>query len=106
MIYALYPQKRMFQDGRVSYYPESFWREIRAAVTKERWEALLERYGVTGASVKRRPGGVDHSAFVDPEGWDLVYRDDVSFVFVRTPPELAGGGGTVAPGFPGEPSHP
>jgi hypothetical protein len=85
LIYALYPQKRVFQDGRVPYYPESFWREIRDAISQERWETLLERYGVTGAIIKRRPGGMDFSAFVDPGRWDLVYRDDASFVFLRKP---------------------
>lgn len=87
LIFALYPGRRVFQDGRIPYYPESFWREVGQAANPRSWEALLDRYGATGALIKRRDDGVDFSHFIDASRWSLVFIDGNSCLYLRELPE-------------------
>jgi hypothetical protein len=90
LIYRLFPGKRVFVDGRVPYYPASFFQEIvDASRSREDFEALLTRYRVNGAIVENKHGG-GTGRLLDPAAWSLVYFDGPSAVYLRRTPANEG----------------
>lgn len=82
LIYHLYPQQRVFIDGRADVYSVAVhdrYDEIRRL--KPRWRELLAEYGVTTLLVPRTsPLAVVLST--DP-GWEVAYEGPIEIVLVR-----------------------
>ena len=95
------PAGRVFIDGRNEVY-HSLLDEVFASLASwERWEAMLERYDIDAAMLRRgqlqavqyapeAPGGPPRremrafsAAYFQPVKWALVYWDDDALVFVR-----------------------
>src|SRR5262249_3693344 len=82
LIWRLYPETRVFIDGRTAYlYPLSF---LEAAWQGEhelsRFEALEHEYEFDWAIVDAKPGL--GRALADNPRWVMVYMDDVAAVYV------------------------
>ncbi len=101
MLWRLYPPRQVFIDGRMELRPEIL-REIAVArSSNHEWNALMERYGTSGALVRiderRRPvvepddsgvprvvGHSTANALLFPiEDYALVHWDDYSMLFLR-----------------------
>lgn len=100
-IWRLYPQQRVFIDGRDDIFAELRARLGRAAVDSRLWDELLADYGIEYTlldylprleelripdpasgrlRVLRRPYAVNR---FPPQAWTLVYFDDVAMVHIR-----------------------
>jgi hypothetical protein len=81
-----YPRHRVFVDPRLPAYPLEMHRLLgRGDLSRDEWNAAMERYGVESAllayaDVNRRV------AWWDPERWALVFRAQDARVFVRRLP--------------------
>ena len=84
-----YPAHRVFVDPRLPAYPAEFHRLLgRADVTRDEWNAAMDRYGVDSALLSY--AGVNRRvAWWDPERWALVFREADARVFVRRLPRFA-----------------
>ena len=106
-IWRLYPETRVFIDGRDDIFASLRARLGRAVVDSRRWTELLDEYqightllqyidrleevripGPAGGAPEttRRPYAVNH---FPPRAWALVYFDDVAMVHVRRTAEAA-----------------
>lgn len=88
MILRLYPQYRVFIDGRQEVYGEEFWKQVyfRILAGGQGWEETLERYGVNLALLRYSGGRYRHRIgellWASPR-WTLVYWDDLTLLFAR-----------------------
>ena len=80
LIYQLYPQKKVFVDGRFDFYGPKFGEKYLDVMNvKYDWEQDLSRYGVDTILLP-----VDASlagALKQSRGWRVVYDDGVAIVF-------------------------
>jgi tetratricopeptide (TPR) repeat protein len=81
-----YPRYRVFVDPRLPAYPPELHRLLGDFdMDRTRWDAAMQRYGVTSALLAY--AGVNRRvAWWDPERWALVYRAHDARVFVRRLP--------------------
>ncbi len=101
LVWRRYPEHRVFVDGRNEVY-DSLLAEIFDAVNSgEKWQALLDRYGIDAALIRRgqmqavqyppvTPGGAVRTelrafsaSHFPSAAWALVYWDDKALVLVR-----------------------
>ena len=106
-IWRLYPDTRVFIDGRDDIFAELRARLGRAAVDSRQWTELLDEYRIgytllgyidrleevripdpSGGPprISRRPYAVNH---FPPKDWALIYFDDLAMVHVRRDAEAA-----------------
>lgn len=84
LIYELYPDRRVFVDGRADVYGDAFVTEARA-VEKVRpdWRQILDRYDVQLA-LTGKDSALAGALRADP-GWREVYADTTAELFTRVP---------------------
>ena len=89
VIYRLYPQQRVFFDGRSDFFGPAIGADYCKLMAGEKsWRQLLERYQFELALL---PHAWALSTVLDREpGWRKVYEDPVAVLFARSP--LPGGG--------------
>jgi hypothetical protein len=82
LIYRLYPQQRVFFDGRSDFFGPAIGADYRKLQGGERpWRELLEHYQFELALLQR---GWALSETLDREpGWKRVYEDQVAVLFTR-----------------------
>jgi len=81
LIYAFYPQPRVYMDGREEMYGERYFKRFVADDDAEPgWQQDLRQAGVTAAIVS--PGSAIANAMASDPGWQRAYADDVADVFV------------------------
>jgi hypothetical protein len=82
LIFRLYPQQRVFFDGRSDFYGPAIGSDYRKLLSGESpWRELLERYQFDLALL---PHDWALSTSLEREpGWRLVYRDPVAALFAR-----------------------
>lgn len=88
LIWALYPGRGVFQDGRFFAYPTRFLAEAQGTgrpLDSRALAALAARYRLDGAVVTRAlsPYFESYAGLFASLGWSVVYLDGVSCVFVR-----------------------
>ncbi len=103
LLWRWYPERLVFNDGRNEVHPELLRELVDAVSTREKWQALLDRYEIDGAVVDYVAlprmvlgGPIDRgslpaidvlaarsSLYFAPEDFALVYWDDVAMLFVR-----------------------
>ncbi len=90
MIWAGYPDVRVFQDSRLQAYPpEHFLRIMQAYRSQPAWDALVE--DVDWAVLSRpRPNELSGAGRFPSSRWAVVYWDEASEVFVRRTGAFAG----------------
>ena len=81
LIFRLYPQQRVFFDGRSDFFGPTIGSDYRKLLAGERpWRELLERYRFDLALL---PLDWALSTALDREpGWRLVYQDSVAVLYV------------------------
>ena len=82
LIFRLYPQQRVFFDGRSDFYGPAIGSDYRKLLSCESpWRELLGRYQFDLALL---PHDWALSTALEREpGWRLVYRDPVAVLFAR-----------------------
>jgi len=82
LIWRLWPEHRVYIDGRLSVYGESFFKEWRMAYSRKiGWREILDKHGV-GLMVVEKGAPIAQV----PDGWRTVYADEISAVLVRAEP--------------------
>ncbi|HEA47544.1 MAG TPA: tetratricopeptide repeat protein [bacterium] len=91
LIWRLYPECRVFIDGRLLVYGERIYEEYGAIFRGEPpWEELLNRYKVDIALVDynrkhSRPNLRDR--LYESQDWRLIYWDDESMLYIKNLPQ-------------------
>ena len=92
LIWRFYPERRVYYDGRWEVYGDRFFENFKRvcsapALLDEQAEALDIRYAILPHSLGHLRRVLKH--MTESSGWELVYFDEVSTVFVRNVPENA-----------------
>jgi len=86
IIYAGWPQFKVFIDGRTDMYGASRVKEyIRISQADAGWESLLDKYKITW--IVHDPNSALSKVLLERNDWKLVYSDDVANIFVKVVPE-------------------
>ena len=82
LIYTLYPNQKVFIDGRADVYGESLMNQHSEVVQlKPNWREVLEQYGVDLLLIEKDSR---LSVLLDAaEGWEKVFSGSVEDVFVK-----------------------
>ena len=82
LIFHLYPQQRVFFDGRSDFYGPRIGRDYVVLLSAGRdWRRILYRYGFTVALLPLDwPLG---AVLEEDPDWNLIYRDKLSLLLVR-----------------------
>jgi hypothetical protein len=89
LLFEGYPRHRVFVDPRLPAYPPEFHALLgRMDLTRDEWDAALERHDVHSALLAY--AGLNRRvAWWNPARWALVYRAHDARVFVRREPRFA-----------------
>jgi hypothetical protein len=84
-----YPRGRVFVDPRLPAYPPEMHRLLgRSDLSRDAWQAAMDRYGVDSALLAY--AGINRRvAWWDPTRWALVWSGNDARVFVRRLPRFA-----------------
>lgn len=103
VIYAAYPQYRVFFDGRSDMYGAERLKDYMRVIGLETgWEKVIEKYDI-GWIFFDADSLLSRSLY-DRGGWHLIYADKVANVFVKETPEyrdVIRKYGNVSPVLPG-----
>ena len=81
LIYRLYPQQRVFFDGRSDFFGPAIGSDYRKLLAGERpWRELLDRYQFDLALLPR--DWALSTALEREPGWRQVYQDSVAVLYV------------------------
>ena len=89
LIYALYPEYKVFIDGRGDMYGGDFAKTYtQVAWVKPGWKEVLHRYNVNWIIY---PANSQLSVLlIESKDWKLIYADRVANIFVRNIPQNEG----------------
>ncbi len=88
LIWRLYPQMKVFVDGRVEMYGTDFLKTYMLYWQPEVWEGYVKKYGINAAVIDREPNYT--TQYLDESGqWTLVFFDDRAMVYLRNVPQNA-----------------
>jgi len=88
VIYWLYPNYKVFMDGRSDMYGESILKEYSKVIDIEAgWKDVLDKYDINYIVYYTNSVLVRH--LLTDEGWRRIYVDNVASVFLRNTPENA-----------------
>jgi hypothetical protein len=89
-IWTLYPQYRVFIDGRADVYGDPFMEAFGASYyLQDDWSKLLQRWGIR--TLVLPPDAPLLTALQSDPGWKQVYADSQTVVLTQKPVILAGG---------------
>ncbi|MEN3336333.1 MAG: hypothetical protein V7647_9 [Acidobacteriota bacterium] len=85
LAWELYPDVRIFQDGRLQAVPpDHFLSTLRASRSIEEWEALMQRSGIDWAVISLpRPNELSGAGHFREPAWLVVFEDDAVRIVVR-----------------------
>lgn len=101
LIYRLYPNGKVFVDGRSDYYGTDFEKKVTDVVSVNyAWEKTLAQFGID--TILMPPGSPLTGALKESSRWRVVYDDGVALVFrQRTRGKTVSAAGTDGvPGLP------
>lgn len=82
LLWNLYPEYRVFIDGRADLYGDAFIEEFLSVYRgEEGWQARLQHYGVN--TVLIQPAASLAKALQQSTEWVKVYEDELAVIFVR-----------------------
>ncbi|MBI5042754.1 MAG: hypothetical protein HZC10_02770 [Nitrospirae bacterium] len=94
LIWRLYPEKKVFIDGRSlepDVYEEYKFIASASVMGKRSWEDILKSYNISYiVTPPLLPGGEIYpivDKLFDSEDWVLIYSDQLSLIFLRNDPE-------------------
>lgn len=74
---------KVFVDGRADFYPTEVMRDFMTAYFgKERWQEVLNKYGVTVVIVPT-DAPIANLLLLKTGEWRCIYKDNVAVIFVR-----------------------
>jgi hypothetical protein len=80
LIYSLYPDRRVFVDGRSDFYGDDFEQKyVDVLSVKYDWEKTLSGFGVD--TILLSPTAALSSALKESSRWRVVYDDGIALVF-------------------------
>jgi hypothetical protein len=83
-IWKLYPEYRVFVDGRADLYGDDLLHQFQeAAQLRAGWEQVLDRWGVQAVLVP--PSGALAQGLLLDARWHAEYRDSQAILFLPTP---------------------
>lgn len=88
MIWSLYPERKVFVDGRAEVYDREFQKAFIGNASIAKWVEAVKKYGINYAVTIYAAGGLDPLGkwiAKDPQ-WVLIYWDDVAKVYARDIP--------------------
>ena len=82
LIYAAWPQHRVFIDGRTDMYgPERIKEYLTVAHVKPGWREVVDKYAFS--SVLYRTQASLASALAEDQTWHLIYSDPLASIFLK-----------------------
>jgi hypothetical protein len=82
LIWKLYPQRRVFIDGRADVYGDALVERYLSAEGGERgWHATLDEYDINAAMLA--PDAPLASLLATDAGWRKVYEDKQAVIFFK-----------------------
>jgi hypothetical protein len=82
LIWAAYPEYRVFVDGRIELYPAEVWQDyLEISNAKGDWDSLLQQYGINVLMLSPNEQAVLVTAILGSANWELVYEDQAALVF-------------------------
>jgi hypothetical protein len=82
LIYRLYPRVRMVVDDRHDFYGEEFLKSyLKMMHVEPGWGDFLQQHQVRSVAVPK--GSALANVLAETTGWQPIYGDDVTIVFVR-----------------------
>lgn len=82
LIWKLYPERRVYIDGRADVYGDAFIEEfLRASKGEGDWRAPLRRFDVRTVIIK--PDSPLASLLRQEEGWSKAFEDHQAVVFIK-----------------------
>jgi hypothetical protein len=109
LLYNLYPQRKVFIDGRSDFYGDDFGEKYLDALNAQYgWEKLFDKYAFDTAVVSPKLP-LTGALKLSPD-WRLVYDDHISLVFRRAhratgSPASSGGGNSRDRAIAGTPNR-
>jgi hypothetical protein len=86
IIYAVWPQYKVFIDGRLDMYGTSKLKEYKKIASFEQdWIRILDKYKITWIIFDADSALSRHLLQLDD--WKLIYADKVANIFVKNTPE-------------------
>lgn len=86
IIYAAWPNYRVFFDGRSDMYGEERTKDYFKVVYMETgWETVLKKYDINWIIYNSK--SILSRVLIKDKGWRLIYSDKVATIFVRDIPE-------------------
>ncbi|HWP58701.1 MAG TPA: hypothetical protein VNL14_12490 [Candidatus Acidoferrales bacterium] len=83
LIYAAWPQYRVFVDGRIDMYGASVVKDyLKVTQVSPEWEQILDKYNISW--IFESPAAPLSTLLLEREDWRLIYADKVAYVFVKT----------------------
>src|SRR5258706_151295 len=84
LILKLYPQYRVFMDGRADLYGDDLLRQFqKASQLRDGWEQVLDRWRVEAVLVP--PSGALAQSLLLDDRWHVEFRDSHAILFLSTP---------------------
>jgi len=97
LIWRLYPDHKVFVDGRSDFYGDDFEEKyIDVLNVNVGWEKTLSRFGVN--AILMSPGAPLTGALKESSRWRVVYDDGIAVVFRPAPGEAASGAPSASAG--------
>jgi hypothetical protein len=88
VIYNLYPQYKVFVDGRLDMYGTRILKEYDQVVSLQSgWRDVLVKYDIN--FVFYYTDSLLSRILASDEGWRKIYTDNVATIFLRNTPENA-----------------
>ena len=86
IIYAAWPQYRVFFDGRSDMYGVDIMKEYRKVLSiKPGWDEVLKKYNINWIIYNANKPLT--SFLMERDDWKLIYADKVANIFVKNIPE-------------------
>jgi hypothetical protein len=84
LMWELYPDYRVYVDGRTDLYNDAFLREyLDVMAGRERWREVFARRGIRLVLIE--PDAALATVLRQEPGWGLAYEDGRAVVFVKKP---------------------
>ena len=86
IIYAAWPEYKVFFDGRSDMYGEERMKEYFKIIgVKQGWDAVLSKYNISW--IIYNANSPLSNFLIESNNWKLIYADKVANIFVRNTPE-------------------
>ncbi|MDH3974020.1 MAG: tetratricopeptide repeat protein [Deltaproteobacteria bacterium] len=88
LIWSLYPEKKVFLDGRAEIYDHKFVEDFTAKASPRKWFEAVRKYNINYAVITYSGKGLDIIGewISESPGWILVYWDHAVRVYVKNSP--------------------